>query len=68
MTIDNITKKIEDHYLISLDGLQKEIITDAISTEIIKRVDKEYNVYFAKSDVELNGKKDPGNRTTETNN
>ncbi len=65
--IDNATKKVEDHYLISLDGLQKEVVTDAVTTQIIKKIDAEYNVVFANSEVELNGNKAPGNRTMETN-
>ncbi len=67
IVIDNATKAIEDRYLITLDGLQKEVITDAVVTSIIKRVDKEYGVTFAKSEVKLNGDRDPGNRTEETN-
>jgi 2',3'-cyclic-nucleotide 2'-phosphodiesterase (5'-nucleotidase family) len=67
VVIDNATKKIEDNYLLSLEGLQKEVITDAVTTAIIKRVDKEYGQSFGKSEVELNGAKAPGNRTEETN-
>ncbi len=67
IVIDNASKKIEDHYLISLEGLQKEVITDAVTTAIIKRVDSEYGQSFGKSEVELNGAKAPGNRTEETN-
>lgn len=67
VVIDDASKKIEDSYLISLDGLQKEVVTDAVTTAIIKRVDNEYGVVFANSDVNLNGAKDPGNRTEETN-
>lgn len=65
--IDNQSKTIEDKCLLSLDGLQKEVVTDAVTTEIIKRVDREYNTVFAKSEVALNGNKAPGNRTEETN-
>ncbi|WP_024866761.1 bifunctional metallophosphatase/5'-nucleotidase [Butyrivibrio sp. FCS014] len=67
LVIDDASKKIEDSYVLSLDGLQKEVITDAITTNIIKRVDAEYNVAIGKSEVELNGNKAPGNRTEETN-
>ncbi len=67
IVIDNASKKVEDSYLLSLDGLQKEVITDAVTTAIIKRVDAEYDVVFAKSEVNLNGEKAPGNRTEETN-
>lgn len=67
VVLDNATKSFEDSYLLSLDGLQKEVVTDAVTTAIIKRVDKEYGVTFAKSEVALNGEKAPGNRTEETN-
>ena len=65
--IDNASKKIDESYLLSLDGLQKEVVADAVANEIIKRVDNEYNVVFAKSEVDLCGEKAPGNRTEETN-
>ncbi|MCR5501691.1 MAG: 5'-nucleotidase C-terminal domain-containing protein [Lachnospiraceae bacterium] len=65
--IDNATKSIEDHFLISMQGLQKEVITKAITDKLIQEVNKEYNVVFAQSKVALNGDKDPGNRTEETN-
>ena len=65
--IDNATKKVEDSYLLSLDNLQKEVVTDAVTTAIIKKINQKYDVIFAKSDVKLNGEKDPGNRTEETN-
>ncbi|MBR4671021.1 MAG: 5'-nucleotidase C-terminal domain-containing protein [Butyrivibrio sp.] len=65
--IDNASKKIEDDFLITLDGLQNEVTANAAATEIIKKVDAEYNVKFAKSEVLLDGNKAPGNRTQETN-
>ena len=65
--IDNATKTIEDRYLISQQGLQEQVPTAAKANEIFKRVDAEYGVVFAKSDVLLNGDKAPGNRTEETN-
>ncbi|MBE5827660.1 MAG: bifunctional metallophosphatase/5'-nucleotidase [Butyrivibrio sp.] len=67
LVLDNATKKCEDSYLMTLDGLQKEVITQAVTDAIIKRVQNEYGVVFATSEVELNGAKDPGNRTQETN-
>ena len=39
----------------------------AAAQKIIDRVNAEYGEVFARSDVELNGDKDPGNRTEETN-
>lgn len=67
VVIDDASKKIESHYLISLEDLQKEVISDAVTTAIIKRVDREFGVNFAKSEVNLNGERAPGNRTEETN-
>ncbi|MCR5156788.1 MAG: bifunctional metallophosphatase/5'-nucleotidase [Butyrivibrio sp.] len=67
VVLDNATKKFEDNYLITLDGLQKEVITEAVTNAIIKRVENEYGVVFAESKVDLNGAKAPGNRTEETN-
>lgn len=67
VVIDDASKKIEDKYLISLDGLQPEVTSNTAATEIIKKVDAEYNVKFAKSEVLLDGNKAPGNRTQETN-
>lgn len=67
VVLDNATKKFEDNYLLTLDGLQKEVITEAVTNAIIKRVENEYGVVFAESKVDLNGAKAPGNRTEETN-
>ena len=39
----------------------------AAAQKIIDRVNAEFGEVFARSDVELNGDKDPGNRTEETN-
>ena len=66
--IDNATKTIEDRYLISTERLQEQVTTAAKANEIFKRVDAEYGVTFAKSEVLLTGDKAPGNRTQETNN
>ncbi|WP_029231297.1 bifunctional metallophosphatase/5'-nucleotidase [Butyrivibrio sp. VCB2006] len=68
VVLDNATKSIEDRYLIWLDNLQKEVRTDAVTTQIIKRVDAEYSAGIGTSQVTLNGEKAPGNRTEETNN
>jgi 2',3'-cyclic-nucleotide 2'-phosphodiesterase (5'-nucleotidase family) len=65
--IDNASKTVEDSFLLNYDKLQPEVITDAITNNIIKRVDAEYNAVFATSEVDLNGNKAPGNRTEETN-
>lgn len=68
VVIDNATKKIESNYLIKVDdGIVKAPVVEAIAKNITDRVDAEYDVVFAQSDIELNGKKDPGVRTEETN-
>ncbi len=67
VVIDDASKKVEDSFLLSYDKLQPEVITEAVTTAIIKRVDREYDAVFAKSEVNLNGDKAPGNRTEETN-
>ena len=67
IVIDNATKSVEDSYLLSYDKLQPEVITDAVTNAIIKRVDNEYGATFATSEVNLCGEKAPGNRTEETN-
>ena len=68
IVLDNASKKIEDHYLLSLEGLQPEVITQAVTNAVYSRVNNEYGTVFATSEVELNGAKEPGNRTEETNN
>ena len=65
--IDNASKSVEDSYLLNYDKLQPEVVTNAVATDIIKKIDNEYNVAFATSEVDLNGNKAPGNRTEETN-
>lgn len=66
--IDKDTKKIESNGLIPVDeSVPANADVAAAAQEIINRVDAEYNVVFAKSEVELNGERDPGNRTEETN-
>ena len=55
VVIDNATKTVEDSYLLNYDKLQPEVTTEAVTTAIIKRVDREYNSVFAKSEVNLNG-------------
>lgn len=69
--IDNVGKVIEDQYLINFKSIQNVLAPDA-ETEaaislIIKGVQDEYGAVFAKSEVNLVGEEDPGNRTQETN-
>ena len=66
--IDNATKKLEDMYLVKLDEtVIKDTFIAAVDKTIEDAVDAEYGVEFAKSEIELNGKKAPGVRTEETN-
>lgn len=70
IVIDNATKKIESNSLFEIkeDTAKDETVSAAAKT-IVDRVDAEYGVVFAKSEVTLNGAKAPnGNRDSETNN
>lgn len=70
IVIDNATKKIESNSLFEIkeDTAKDETVSAAAKT-IVDRVDAEYDVVFAKSEVTLNGAKAPnGNRDSETNN
>ena len=67
IVIDNATKNIEDNFLLPTLYMDKDGDVDAAAQEIISAVDEEYGAAFAVSDVQLNGERDPGNRTMETN-
>ena len=76
IVIDNETKTIEDNYLKSVshdeDGttvydIANDVAVSGYAQEIMDRVNGEYNIVFAQSLVNLNGERDPGNRTEETN-
>ena len=68
IVIDNATKSIESNGLIDLSAYTKEDATvKAAADKIISDINAEYGKVFARTDVELNGAKDPGNRTQETN-
>ena len=68
IVIDNATKSIESNGLIDLSAFTKEdAAVKAAADKIISDVNAEYGKVFARTDVELNGAKDPGNRTEETN-
>lgn len=70
IVIDNATKKIESNSLFEIkEDTAKDATVAAAAKTIVDRVDKEYGVVFAKSEVALNGAKAPnGNRDSETNN
>jgi 2',3'-cyclic-nucleotide 2'-phosphodiesterase (5'-nucleotidase family) len=66
--IDNETKQIEKNELIPVtDETPKDETVAAAAQVIIDRVLAEYGEVFATTEVDLNGARDPGNRTQETN-
>lgn len=76
IVIDNETKTIEENFLRSVshdeDGttvydITNDVAVSGYAQEIMDRVNGEYNIVFAESLVDLNGERDPGNRTEETN-
>ena len=70
IVIDDASKKIESNSLYEIKkDTAKDATVAAAAKTIVDRVDKEYGVVFAKSEVTLNGAKAPnGNRDSETNN
>lgn len=70
IVIDNASKKIESNSLFEIkEDTAKDATVAAAAKTIVDRIDKEYGIVFAKSEVELNGAKAPnGNRDSETNN
>ena len=69
IVIDNKTKKIEDNYLIAVDEtLPTSKLVTKNANKYTNKIEELYGTVFAKSEVDLNGEKAPGNRTEETNN
>lgn len=70
IVIDDASKKIESNFLYEIkEDTAKDATVATAAKTIVDRVDKEYGVVFAKSEVTLNGAKAPnGNRDSETNN
>ena len=70
IVIDDASKKIESNSLYEIkEDTVKDAAVAAAAKTIVDRVNAEYGVVFAKSEVELNGAKAPnGNRDSETNN
>ena len=70
IVIDDASKKIESNSLYEIkEDTAKDATIAAAAKTIVDRVNKEYGVVFAKSEVTLNGAKAPnGNRDSETNN
>ena len=67
VVIDNETRTIEDNFLMAVAGLEKDRSVAAAAKKIMDKVDAEYNSVFARSKVSLNGEREPGNRTEQTN-
>ena len=67
IVIDNETKTVESNYLLSTDGLAMDPVVAASALAIIKTVDTQFGEPFAETEVFLDGERDPGNRTKETN-
>ena len=68
IVIDNATKKIEKNELVKLEDVKAEDETvKALSDKIITDVDTRLGEVFAKTEVDLDGNRDPGVRTKETN-
>ncbi len=65
--------KGEDAFETKVESVSAETLTDAAkevadrAAAIQKEIDDDYGAVFAKTEVKLNGDKDPGNRTQETN-
>ena len=65
---DNVVFTAPDGTKIGVFGLDTpETATKALPAKIQAEIDKEYGTVFAKTEVALNGEKEPGNRTEETN-
>ena len=68
IVIDNATKTIESNKLVAVtEESAKDETVAAAAKVIVDRINAEYGAVFAKSEVELNGNKAPGNRNMETN-
>ena len=67
VVINASTKKIVENRLVPTGEISdnKEVLAEA--KNIKAAVDEQYGAVFARSEVELNGDKAPGNRTMETN-
>ena len=67
VVIDNAGKAVESSELVSTADIQDDADVLASAQKIVDDVSAEYGAKFAESAVDLNGEKDPGNRTEETN-
>ena len=67
IVIDNATKTIVDNYLHPVSCLSEDEAVAEQAAGIMADVDEAYGAPFATSEILLNGERDPGNRTEETN-
>ena len=67
VVINNETKAVEDKFLVSTKYLANDSDVLAKAQGIISDVESVYGAVFATTEVRLNGDRDPGNRTEETN-
>ena len=67
IVIDSETKQIVENKLVAAADITDNEDVLAKAKEIEKAVDEQYGAPFAKSEVELNGDRAPGNRNMETN-
>ena len=67
VVIDNETKAIEDNFLLATAGITPDADVLAKAQAYVDEVEAKYGAVFATSEVRLNGDRDPGNRTEETN-
>ena len=67
IVIDNATKTIVDNFLHPVSCLSEDEAVAEQAAGIMAGVDEAYGAPFATSEILLNGERDPGNRTEETN-
>lgn len=67
VVIDNETKAIVDNFLFPVSYLKQDGDVADLAKSIMEAVDEQYGAVFATTEVRLNGDRDPGNRTEETN-
>ena len=67
IVIDEASGKIEKSFLLPIEVVPADEKVAAYAKSIIDKVDAEFAIKFAESQVDLNGERAPGNRTMETN-
>ena len=67
VTIDGETGSIDAATVTAADLTAEDADVAARAAAIQKEIDDEYGTVFAKTEVALNGEREPGNRTEETN-